>query len=69
MDKRKAIMQEMTELLIEKLKYNILNLQKRALAANESGDDAACRKVLQEQGQEIDHLIKLVETYTNTFTG
>ncbi len=60
--KKKLTMNEITELIIQKLKEDILVLQRKALAANESNDTTKCRQLLQEQDRVINGLIRLIET-------
>ncbi len=66
MDNKFSI-KEITELLIQKLKDDIIYLQKQALSANQAGKHTECEKALQKQGQNIEALIKLVETYNKKF--
>ena len=63
----KLSMKEVTELLIQKLKDDIMCLQKQALSANQAGKHTECEKALRKQGQDIEALIKLVETYNRKF--
>jgi uncharacterized membrane protein (DUF106 family) len=59
---KKLTINKITELIIQKLKEDILILQQKALAANESNDTTKCRQLLQEQNKVINGLIKLIET-------
>lgn len=59
---KKLTMNEITGLIIQKLKEDILVLQQKALAANESNDTTKCRQLLQEQDRVINGLIRLIET-------
>jgi len=58
---------EITELFIQKLKDDITKLQRQALSANQNGKYSECKEALEEQGQSIEALIKLVETYRKRF--
>ncbi len=50
-----------TDILVEKLRGEIMYWQKQALAASLGDDKTACHKALEAQGIAIDTLIKLVE--------
>ena len=59
---------EITELIIQKLENDILYWQRRAIVANQDCDHEACRRALEEQGKNINSLIKLAETYNRQFS-
>ncbi|MBU1343881.1 MAG: hypothetical protein KKE44_02775 [Proteobacteria bacterium] len=56
-------MKNITEEWIQRLKNNVLFLQKKAVNANLNEDQMACDDALKKQGLEIEALIKLTETY------
>lgn len=53
---------EITGLFIEHLNNDILHWQRKALAASQANDDAACREALRAQDNAIQNLIKIAET-------
>ena len=64
---KKMGMKEITEYFIQKLKGDITKLQRQALLANQNGKYSECKEALQKQGQIIEELIKLAETYRKNF--
>ena len=54
---------EITELLIEKMKGDIDTLQKKAVDASKAGDMKTCAEILSLMEREISDLFQIVEAH------
>ena len=66
MDKHQR-MKEITEILINRLKIDIMSLHFDAIKANDEKNREACKVALEKEDRLLNNLIKLVETFNRKF--